>query len=130
MKAVGVEKLASGNCWVCASTTYERLKQAGLEPSIIDWSGHVEAAIRDPKAKGGWKIYTPKGIVDFADHPMTKLKRQKKPFKIHKNPKELINFLENDYPLLSPAFAPKLWGKFRAALKVAKVKGSKWDIPT
>ena len=117
---VGIENLTTGNCWVFASAMFEKLERSGMQPKILDWSGHVEAAVQ---VDNKWLTYTPKGMVPFEEHPIT---YSKKLWKIHNSPNDLLKFLDKEYGGLSPSKKPALWSNFK---KAAQIVDANWNIP-
>lgn len=121
MEDIGIDRLKSGNCWVFASAMYEKLRDAGEKPVILDWSGHVDAAI---EVDGKYNIYTPDGVVSLQEHWMSRVKPNI--WRVHSDPNALIRFVDQDYPLISPSNKVKLMDNFRRAEQLV---GANWKIP-
>ena len=121
LQGEGIDRLESGNCWVFASARYEQLSRAGMDPAIIDWSGHVEAATW---VDGGWLTHTIRGEVPFEDHWMSRLKPDV--WRVHANPNALLTFLDTEYPLVSGRGKAQLWQNFE---KAEQIVGADWRIP-
>lgn len=120
LEAAGISNLKSGNCWVFAAAMYERLKQSGKQPVILDWSGHVDAAVKEGDS---YVAYTPDGPTPLKQHWFFKA-RTGKVWKVHNNPKAMLKFLKEDYPGISPDRLPKLLDNFD---KAAGLVGADWS---
>lgn len=120
----GIGSIATGNCWVMAAAQWEKLKKAGENPVILDWGGHVEAAL--PDGKGGYTAYSamgpqpakgvrnPKGLIILP----TKVP----PSRIHKTAQELLNHVKVG-GITGSSYQESLKPMFD---KAAKVVGANW----
>ena len=123
LKAAGIGNLQSGNCWVFAASQWQKLRDAGMDPVILNWGGHVEAAVARPG--GGYTAYTTEGPRPAEKLGIAALRPATagKPLQVHKTAQDMLDSVKTG-ALTGYWYDARLKPQFD---KAKKLLGAKWN---